>query len=76
MAGQQVTFSVNETGAACVATTDANGLATCATRPHPLRPGKDHVTVTYSGSAGLDYIDLASSATAVVTTPGRIRAGK
>ena len=74
--GQQVTFSVGESGAACVATTDASGVATCNSLPRPLRPGKDVVRASYAGWVSQSYVDLPSTSSQTLTTPGLIRAGK
>jgi glyoxylase-like metal-dependent hydrolase (beta-lactamase superfamily II) len=74
--GQEVTFSVGHTGAACVAVTNADGVAHCSVRPRPLRPGKDKVTATFAGSAGPGYVDLASSASAEVVPPRHHRHGR
>ena len=48
-ANQKVTFSVAETGAACTATTNAEGVASCDVRP--LRPHKDQLTASFAGAA-------------------------
>lgn len=70
VAGQEVAFSVEPTGAACIAVTNADGVAACGTLPRPLRPGKDKVTATFAGAVGPDHVDLASSASAKVLAPG------
>ena len=67
-ANQKVTFSVAQTGASCTATTDADGVASCAI--HPLRPFKDTVTVTFAGSESADFVDLPATASAAVCSNG------
>ncbi len=63
--GQPVTFSVAQTGAACTATTDASGLASCAPLP-TLRTG-DEVTAAFAGETGADYVHLPSQRKAIVS---------
>jgi len=64
--GKPVTFTVGDDGEACVATTDADGVATCDVDSLPRRIGRDDiVTASFAGAAGLapggQYVDLASS---------------
>jgi hypothetical protein len=68
LANQKVTFSVSETGAACTATTNAEGIASCDIRP--LRPHKDKVTASFAGSQSTDFVDLPAEATAQVCSNG------
>lgn len=68
LANQKVTFSVSETGAACTATTNAEGVASCDIRP--LRPHKDKVTASFAGSHSTDFVDLPAEATAQVCSNG------
>lgn len=64
--GQSVTFNVGSSGAACVATTDATGLATCGSLP-TLR-ANDPVTASFAGTSDADFVDLPSSRTALVSS--------
>lgn len=68
LSGQKVTFSVAETGATCVATTDADGVASCDVRP--LRPHMDRLTATFAGAQRADFVDLPAEATALVCSNG------
>jgi hypothetical protein len=68
LANQQVTFSVSETGAACTATTNADGVASCDIRP--LRPHKDKVTAAFAGAQSADFVDLPAEVTAQVCSNG------
>jgi glyoxylase-like metal-dependent hydrolase (beta-lactamase superfamily II) len=71
-ANQKVTFSVAETGAACTATTNADGVASCEVRP--LRPHKDKLTVSFEGSANASFVDLPARSTALVCSNGNCNA--
>ena len=66
MANQTVTFSLEGSGAACTATTDAAGVATCASRFGPLRPGTDRITARFAGATASGVVDLGSERTATV----------
>jgi glyoxylase-like metal-dependent hydrolase (beta-lactamase superfamily II) len=72
LAGQKVNFSVAETGAACTATTNADGVASCEI--HPLRPHKDKVTASFPGAQNADFIDLPSETTALACSNGNCNA--
>ena len=72
LAGQAVTFSVDETGASCTATTGADGVASCAIRP--LRPHKDKVTARFAGAQSNDFVDLPAETTALVCSNGNCNA--
>ena len=58
VAGRTVKFSVPGTGASCTATTNADGVASCAIRP--LRPFRDTVVATFEGAENADFVDLAA----------------
>lgn len=66
VANQTVTFSLEGSGAACTATTDAAGVATCASRFGPLRPGTDRITAHFAGATASGVVDLGSERTATV----------
>lgn len=66
VANQTVTFSLQGSGAACTATTDASGVATCASRFGPLRPGIDRITASFAGATGAGVVDLGSERQATV----------
>ncbi|MFO1328473.1 MAG: MBL fold metallo-hydrolase [Rubrivivax sp.] len=68
LANQKVRFSVDETGASCTATTNADGVASCSVRP--LRPHRDHLTATFEGAESADFVDLPASTTALVCSNG------
>lgn len=72
LANQRVRFSVDETGASCTATTDANGVASCDVRP--LRPHKDRITARFEGAETMDFVDLPAEATAPVCSNGTCKA--
>jgi glyoxylase-like metal-dependent hydrolase (beta-lactamase superfamily II) len=72
LANQRVRFSVDETGASCTATTDANGVASCDLRP--LRPHKDRITARFEGAETMDFVDLPAEATALVCSNGTCKA--
>jgi len=72
LANQRVRFSVDETGASCTATTDANGVASCDVRP--LRPHKDRITARFEGAETMDFVDLPAEATALVCSNGTCKA--
>jgi hypothetical protein len=72
VAKQRVTFSVAETGASCTALTNADGVASCDV--HPLRPHKDTLTVTFSGSQSADFVDLPAETSAQVCSNGNCNA--
>ena len=72
LANQRVRFSVDETGASCTATTDANGVASCDLRP--LRPHKDRITARFEGAETVDFVDLPAEATALVCSNGTCKA--
>jgi glyoxylase-like metal-dependent hydrolase (beta-lactamase superfamily II) len=72
LANQTVRFSVDETGASCTATTDANGVASCDVRP--LRPHKDRITARFEGAETVDFVDLPAEATALVCSNGTCKA--
>ena len=66
VANKQVTFSVEGTGAACLATTDTNGVATCNTNFGPFRAGIDKMTATFEGNSETDYRNLPAAKTSTV----------
>lgn len=66
VANQTVTFSLEGSGAACTATTDAKGVATCASRFGPLRPGTDRITASFAGATATGVVDLGSERSAMV----------
>lgn len=66
LAHQAVTFEHEASGASCVATTDAAGVATCASGFGPFRPGIDKVNVRFAGASTNDFVDLPATASAVV----------
>jgi len=68
LAGQKVTFSVNETGASCTATTNADGVASCAVRP--LRPHRDTLKATFAGAETSAFVDLPAETSAMVCDNG------
>ena len=72
LAGQPVTFSVEETGASCTATTDAEGTASCDVRP--LRPHKDRLKATFSGAENTSFVDLPAETSALVCSNGNCNA--
>jgi glyoxylase-like metal-dependent hydrolase (beta-lactamase superfamily II) len=61
---QEVQFSVGDTGATCVTTTNDQGIATCGSRMGPLRPNVDKVTVSFAGASNSEYVDLGTATTA------------
>ena len=71
LANQKVEFSVAETGASCTATTDANGVASCAV--HPLRPHKDRLKARFAGAESADFVDLPAETTALVCSNGNCK---
>lgn len=71
LVGQAVTFSVEETGANCTATTGADGVASCAVRP--LRPHKDRLTAKFAGAKNASFVDLAAEVTAPVCSNGNCK---
>lgn len=68
LTGKPVRFSVAETGASCTATTDNNGIASCAVRP--LRPHKDTLVATFAGAQDADFVDLPAQTSALVCSNG------
>jgi glyoxylase-like metal-dependent hydrolase (beta-lactamase superfamily II) len=74
LAGQQVTFKVDETGASCTGTTNSDGVASCAVRP--LRPHQDKLTASFAGASSADFVDLPAQATALVCSNGNCNAAK
>jgi glyoxylase-like metal-dependent hydrolase (beta-lactamase superfamily II) len=68
LAGQSVRFSVDGGGASCTATTDADGVASCAIRP--LRPHRDTVTASFAGAESAEFVDLPAEASALVCDNG------
>lgn len=68
LAGKNVRFSVPETGASCTATTDGNGIASCAVRP--LRPHKDTLVASFEGAQDADFVDLPAQTSAQVCSNG------
>lgn len=71
LAGQKVRFSVEQTGASCTASTDANGVASCDVRP--LRPHQDRVTATFEGAESADFVDLPAQASALACSNGNCK---
>jgi glyoxylase-like metal-dependent hydrolase (beta-lactamase superfamily II) len=63
MVNQKITFTVADSGAACSAITDQNGVATCRSRVGPFRAGADVVTASFDGATYSDHVDLGSRAT-------------
>lgn len=72
LANRQVTFKVAETGATCTATTDADGIASCAVRP--LRPHQDKLTATFDGATTAEFVDLPAETSALVCSNGNCKA--
>lgn len=72
LAGKPVRFSVPETGASCTATTDNNGIASCAVRP--LRPHQDTLVATLEGTQDADFVDLPAQTSARVCSNGNCNA--
>ncbi|WP_093167359.1 MBL fold metallo-hydrolase [Variovorax sp. YR216] len=70
--GQMVTFSVEETGANCTATTGADGVASCDVRP--LRPHKDYLKAKFAGGQNASYVDLPAETSALVCSNGNCNA--
>ena len=71
VANQKVTFSVGKNGAACTATTNAEGVASCAVRP--LRPHKDELTASFAGAQDANFVDLPAETTAQVCSNGNCK---
>lgn len=71
LSNQKVKLSVAQTGASCTATTDANGMASCAV--HPLRPHKDRLVATFEGSESADFVDLPAETSAMVCSNGNCK---
>lgn len=72
LTGKPVRFSVPETGASCTATTDNNGIASCAVRP--LRPHRDTLVATFDGAQDADFVDLPAQTSALVCSNGNCNA--
>jgi glyoxylase-like metal-dependent hydrolase (beta-lactamase superfamily II) len=72
LAGRTVNFSVTETGAACSATTNADGVASCEIRP--LRPHQDRVNASFAGAENADFVDLPAETTALGCSNGNCKA--
>ncbi len=72
LVNQKVRFSVEQTGASCTATTDADGVASCDVRP--LRPHKDRITATFEGAQSADFVDLPAETVALVCSNGNCNA--
>jgi hypothetical protein len=72
LVNQKVRFSVDKTGASCTATTDSDGVASCAVRP--LRPHKDRITATFEGTESEEFVDLPAQSTALVCSDGTCKA--
>ncbi|MDN3919394.1 MBL fold metallo-hydrolase [Roseateles violae] len=68
MADRTVTFSLDGSGAACTATTDAEGVATCSSRFGPFRPRVDTITATFAGGTSPGIVDLGAERTAKVSS--------
>lgn len=62
VANQEVTFQA-ASGAACVATTDQDGLATCKTLP--TLGHREKVTASFAGTQSSEYLELPTSVEAV-----------
>ena len=71
LSNQKVKFSVAQTGASCTATTDGNGMASCAV--HPLRPHKDRLVATFEGAENADFVDLPAETSALVCSNGNCK---
>lgn len=63
---QQISFKNENSGATCVATSDANGTATCDAGFGDLRPGIDKIVASFAGATSPGVIDLGSESSAVV----------
>lgn len=63
---QTLSFRHEASGASCQATTDAAGVASCATALGNLQPGVDRISVSYAGTQSADFVDLPAEASAVV----------
>ena len=72
LANQKVRFSVDETGASCTATTDADGVASCDVRP--LRPHRDRLTARFEGAESASFVDLPAVTSALVCSNGNCNA--
>lgn len=68
LVGKAVKFQVKQTGASCTATTDGNGIASCAVRP--LRPHTDRLVATFDGAQDADFVDLPAQTSALVCSNG------
>jgi glyoxylase-like metal-dependent hydrolase (beta-lactamase superfamily II) len=66
IANQPVSFTAQGSGATCTATTDANGVATCASPFGPFKSGVDVITASFAGGTSPGVVDLSSSTTATV----------
>jgi hypothetical protein len=67
VAGQEVSFTVAPSGAACRAVTDSQGVAECKSRIN-IRSG-DKVTASFAGTSTTDFVDLPSSRTTQALSP-------
>lgn len=66
LANQPVTFRHEASGATCTATTDASGVATCASAFGPFQVGVDKISASFAGMAANDFVDLPATTAAVV----------
>jgi hypothetical protein len=67
LAGQEVTFSVDSTGAQCTAMTDEDGVAECKTRM-TVRSGET-LKASYAGATTTEFVDLPADATKIALSP-------
>jgi hypothetical protein len=67
LAGQEVTFSVDSSGASCTAITDKDGVAECKTRM-TVRSGET-VKASFAGATSPEFVDLPAERTSVALSP-------
>jgi hypothetical protein len=67
LVGQEVTFSVASSGAACTSITGADGVAECKTRM-TVRSG-EIVKASYAGATGTEFVDLPAERTKKALSP-------
>jgi hypothetical protein len=65
--GQEVTFSVESSGASCMAVTDEDGVAECKTRM-TVRSGET-VKASYAGATTAEFVDLPADRTKLAQSP-------
>lgn len=65
--GQEVTFTVESSGAGCTAITDQDGVAKCKTRM-TVRAGET-VKASFAGATSVDFVDLPAERTKRAMSP-------